>query len=537
MDKSEMEKAIYLKIKKSGGLFCQYRPCRRDASTIYDIENIKNGVVYAQTPLNMNDPFDSFIGYSSNDLYEEIIRMFVDEMKIDQNIKFIVFNMLKYKYFDKFTDFIDGLKKIKAYYLNVRGKNNNIDDVLYIKRNLNKLYSARPNGLNMKLSKNEFTIILLLVLNLNDNNFSETGILEYYKLDSLLDSLFEVVENTKNQFMELMKEFLSKITISCFTNSGWDNQLMWAHYANSYSGICIEYDFNKLKSLPGIIDYITYDGKRPLLNLKDIGIEGFDLDKKTIKYNPETDISSIIKKMLHKNKCWEYEKEWRVINVGDAYKPVFLDLPYIKSITFGPKIDPICKEFLYDICCEKGIDCFDLIALPDSYKLERRTITDEDMIFDIEQECDYISILIRQMMDKSEEIEAMSTQVNEEIKNHIFKNVGKFLDLYLNTLTNGYFYKLSINRLFKYAPELSNDEAMNDILSSALSLDSLFVDRLSFSGKVLPLLLMIKDGHQIVRKYNAVKEIITLYNNIMWNDYISNKAAQKENYTSMNSLE
>lgn len=38
-------------IRKTGGVFCQYRPCRRNAETIYDIENIRHGRVYAQTPL------------------------------------------------------------------------------------------------------------------------------------------------------------------------------------------------------------------------------------------------------------------------------------------------------------------------------------------------------------------------------------------------------------------------------------------------------------------------------------------------------
>ena len=36
-------------IRKSGGLFYQYRPCRREASTIYDIENIRHDVVYTPT--------------------------------------------------------------------------------------------------------------------------------------------------------------------------------------------------------------------------------------------------------------------------------------------------------------------------------------------------------------------------------------------------------------------------------------------------------------------------------------------------------
>ena len=68
MDANTMEREMKEAIKKSGGLFYQYRPCRRDDSTIYDIENIRHGVVYAQTPLNMNDPFDSQIGFSAEQI-------------------------------------------------------------------------------------------------------------------------------------------------------------------------------------------------------------------------------------------------------------------------------------------------------------------------------------------------------------------------------------------------------------------------------------------------------------------------------------
>lgn len=65
----EMKKQIL----EAGGLFYQYRGCRNNASVIYDIENIRHNVIFAQTPLNMNDPFDSFIGYSAEKIYEECI--------------------------------------------------------------------------------------------------------------------------------------------------------------------------------------------------------------------------------------------------------------------------------------------------------------------------------------------------------------------------------------------------------------------------------------------------------------------------------
>ena len=48
-------------IAKAGNYFYQYRPCKRDVATIYDIENIRHGVVYARTPVQMNDPYDSMV--------------------------------------------------------------------------------------------------------------------------------------------------------------------------------------------------------------------------------------------------------------------------------------------------------------------------------------------------------------------------------------------------------------------------------------------------------------------------------------------
>ena len=72
-------------IKQAGGLFYQYRACNRDASTIYDIENIRHGVAYARTPLYMNDPFDSMIGFSAEKVYKNAIDMIVSSMEASED--------------------------------------------------------------------------------------------------------------------------------------------------------------------------------------------------------------------------------------------------------------------------------------------------------------------------------------------------------------------------------------------------------------------------------------------------------------------
>ena len=95
---------IKANINKAGNLFYQYRACRRDAATIYDIENIRHGVVYARTPLEMNDPFDSMVGFSAEKIIDELIDLAFDQIDkpLESNIRLILMKpyrlILKMKY-------------------------------------------------------------------------------------------------------------------------------------------------------------------------------------------------------------------------------------------------------------------------------------------------------------------------------------------------------------------------------------------------------------------------------------------------------
>ena len=108
---TEMKKTIV----DIGGMFYQYRPCRRNAATIYDIENIRHGVVYAQTPLNMNDPFDSMMGFSAEDIYNEIITMLLNAIEMDENTKTIITFLLCHRAFGKLAELITSAKDLKSY--------------------------------------------------------------------------------------------------------------------------------------------------------------------------------------------------------------------------------------------------------------------------------------------------------------------------------------------------------------------------------------------------------------------------------------
>lgn len=271
-------------IAKAGGLFYQYRPCRRDVATIYDIDNIRHGVVYAQTPLNMNDPFDSMIGYSPEKMYENCISMLVEQLDIkDDNLKIIISQLLKYKSIGKLAEFICMLNDMKKYLFSRRVimHQTKIPIIIFIQQNLNTLYAKSPEDIKNTLSKEIFAAFLLIVSKMKKVEITEENLSDMLKLDKILDELYKkAIEIKDNIYIPVLRSFLAKLTVSCFSVSGWDNQLMWSHYANSYAGICIEYDFNQIKDAIGFIYPAEYTAERPTLSLQDLGVKGFSLGSK-----------------------------------------------------------------------------------------------------------------------------------------------------------------------------------------------------------------------------------------------------------------
>jgi len=77
------------------------------------------------------------------------------------------------------------------------------------------------------------------------------------------------------------------------------NHLMWAHYANGFKGICVGFDFKKYKENTTLCSMV-YSQKRPELTIEKL------LDN-TLREE------YIWELMLTKSRCWEYEKEYRML--------------------------------------------------------------------------------------------------------------------------------------------------------------------------------------------------------------------------------
>ena len=519
-------------IDKAGGLFYQYRPCRRDVATIYDIENIRHGVVYAQTPLNMNDPFDSMIGYSPEKMYENCISMLVEELNIeDESFKFIISQFLKYKAVGKLAEFICMLNDLKKYLFSrqVSMHQVNVPIIIFIRQNLNTLYAKCPKKIKGVLSKEVFAAFLLIVSDMESVNITEDNLADMLKLDNVLDELYEKAVDIKdNVYIPTLRTFLSKLTVSCFSVSGWDNQLMWSHYANSYAGICIEYDFNQIKDVIGFIYPVEYTTERPTLSLQDLGVAGFNLGSEASVRSCEPNMGAILSYLLAKNVCWNYEKEWRIINIGEENTPLFIDLPFVKSITFGMNMDPICKQLLWDVCKEKGIECYEIEIGTENYELRRKYLSKKDFTYDIDLELNYIDILTKQISAASERIGKMGENIENEIENKNFSNVSPMLSDTLDMLSNSYYLKISLNRICEHeTEELSSTGMPNEILNN-ISLVNTFVSQAKEMCVALkenmPIFLLggLIKGHEytiINKQLGDIHELVGKFENIEWNSF------------------
>ena len=519
-------------IAKAGGLFYQYRPCRRDVATIYDIENIRHGVVYAQTPLNMNDPFDSMIGYSPEKMYEDCISMLVEELDIeDNNIKIIIAQLLKYKSVGKLAEFVSLLNELKKFLFSrqVVMHQVNVPIVIFIRQNLNILYAKCPKKIKNVLSKEIFAAFLLIVSQMEKVDITEENLSDMFKLDKILDELYnKAIEVRDNIYIPSLRTFLAKLTVSCFSVSGWDNQLMWSHYANSYSGICIEYDFNQIKDAIGFIYPVEYTTDRPTLSLQDLGVKGFDLGAETNIRSCEPNMGAILSYLLAKNVCWNYEKEWRIINVGEENTPLFINLPFVKSITFGMNIDPICKHLLWDICKEKGIECYEIVIGTENFELSRKQLTKEDFTYDIDMEVKYIEVLFNQLTVISERIGKMGESIEDEIKNGDCSNVSPMLADIVDMLSNSYYLKISINRICDNESEELSIEGMPEEILESISQVNTFVAQVkdtyvSLQENVPKFWLsgLIRGNEYAVIKtqISDIHELVEKYENIKWNSF------------------
>lgn len=242
----------------------------------------------------------------------------------------------------------------------------------------------------------------------------------------LLDTFLEILENFQNEYhlpfkfdTAFIKQNLERLTakffhhscVACFSESNSDF-LMWSHYANKHTGICVEYSIETNTNNEFVFLYEF------LLEDKDSNkYEKILCEQKLHKVNYDTlrqyasffdflpifnnendcDVINLDKSYLHKyawkiedifiNKTepWKYEQEWRIIEInfdqtGHCEERIrHYPISAVSAIYFGMRTPDNVKKRIHNIYKEKwkNISYYDCL-LTNGREIKFQTWTNEN---------------------------------------------------------------------------------------------------------------------------------------------------------------
>lgn len=145
----------------------------------------------------------------------------------------------------------------------------------------------------------------------------------------------------------------------------YSDELLWAHYADSHKGFCIEYDLEKLLSRqnPKHRHFdVQYSNNIPNLDFSQL------LDQT----NPDI----LIKKMLgYKSQRWEYEQELRIITESQGIN--IYDYRAVKAIYFGLKTSKSAISKTMKTLQGRKIKYFQMHLKSNSFQFEAKPLEDK----------------------------------------------------------------------------------------------------------------------------------------------------------------
>lgn len=118
----------------------------------------------------------------------------------------------------------------------------------------------------------------------------------------------------------------------------------------------------------------------------------------------------------------------------------------------GINLDDMCKQLLWDVCQEIGIDCYQLVINPNDYHLRREKLTKESIPFDESKELAYIKFLVDHTSLISQKLSDNSRTIVESIEKDSFETSAPLnvLTATVDFLSDAYFLKTSFNRYYKH---------------------------------------------------------------------------------------
>lgn len=177
-----------------------------------------------------------------------------------------------------------------------------------------------------------------------------------------------VVNQQIRKFQSDFEDLRTRMGITCLSETD-DSLLMWAHYANNHSGICVEYELLEFNSQLHFSPVpIVYTDERVCIHTLEtlaMDIQGLFIESLTSK-SPE----------------WSYEREWRIIRddgaCGDKWDNVkrgaLLESTRPKSITLGCMAKPEYEKDVRKYCEENRVNLYKMEKSRVNYRLEKTTV-------------------------------------------------------------------------------------------------------------------------------------------------------------------
>ena len=301
----------------------------------YSKEALTNNTVYLQSPILFDDPYDSTLCLDEMDFHMARLKYYADLCGFQ---------------FDSSWDMGKFVYEFSVYLYPSLGDLSAWEHRFQIKKIENDLVDITHQVFALTIWKEVY-----------NNPDSPTVIQE-----AIFQALHK--EYTSKQ-IDLVKKF----RVSCFTTNPF-SMLMWAHYADSHKGFCIEYDIpipdeNNIKLLQNLLPVI-YSYER--ISVLDECLA--DMNSPTVT----DEIATAIYKngLLTKSIDWCYQNEWRLISLDNmltdegSYNCTFFP---ISKVYLGAKMSVEQRKEILTICAERSIPCVCVLPAMSTFSMQECT--------------------------------------------------------------------------------------------------------------------------------------------------------------------
>ena len=339
----------------------------------FTLTNLINDTIYLSSPLSFNDPFDCNLGLSKEQVFEALQPEFIHKLAPELDFKsckriseklFVENNIVSEQFseikpeleeddsFLNLTQMVENGEKVSEYQLiTTLFKNPKFSKILadelssgckadasiiqsiFIDSNaFLKMFDGKTEDEASTMIVNAFKIME------SDYNFIEKLILlsELSGFPLPKDFKENIYKSIEEMQEKIKKHFDSKLGVCCFSRSKKDI-LMWGHYANKHTGICVEYDFTEAyRYLPNaFLLPVIYSKKRPLIPI----VKMYDLKDKLDENKTIYKLAPyLIEGFDTKSLKWKDEKELRLIFLSNENMNRKIHFPCITKIITGVKI-------------------------------------------------------------------------------------------------------------------------------------------------------------------------------------------------------